>query len=1043
MIGVFSYSVDEPLRVYTIEINRAGSAPEGEENLIRSNSLEKAPEGTALPFLFTRSGDVSAALTVPVDVWSTDNTNLTYVIPNIDPVTILKRVEVEFQAGSASAVMNYETIDDSLYTGSYYLGVTLVEGTGYRVPSFSGSGRFASILVWDDDYNEPNLESLGVTDQNGASVAIGEFDPDLTSYSGSVGSGVTHVTVTQSTTEQSRFAARVLPPDSQPDLDGHQVALQHGANLISVILMASFYDAVNSGTYDVIVTRAGSPSGTPTPSVSVYGLSDAIEGYTMPFILTRSGNTSQSLTVTANVSETGGDVVPQTSEGSSEVVFPAGSASARVEVPTVADRDWEEHSTVAVGVVAGTGYELSPEAGSASSTVKDNDVPEVTAAFTVDPSPPQEGDVITATVTVATDGPKQPHGYVGNLDFSVELGSAQEEDLRIPFDSNYRRNFPDGHRITGSSHSRGEDGKSGAFFVNQQVLKPVEADGVITHYQYQFSVPILIVDDERAEADETFDISMEWDSYSRRTATMDEGITSRTVTIQEHDDTPSTPDPVSYVTVAIANSGTTGSTYTISWNDTGDFCRGRLDNYYAYLSTELENGWTEYRGLGNTTRTNTQLTVSRDDFPMRGQRHVRVYCNELWRLIGEVPLPSATEDSVERPVPGTYSSQPALTSLTVSPGTLGPAFSNYGFLYSVLDVPDSDSQVTLSATARSGYSISWDPSEDADPDIDGHQVDLPERYNSVFISVDHDLGIHSFTYEVIVKRTRPISLQQQENSPATGGPTISGTAEVGQTLTADTSGIADTDGLTTVSYGYQWIRNDGGTDTDISGQTGSTYTLVSADEGKTIKVRVSFTDDADNNEVLTSAAVHVQAPAPLLGSFHSQPASHDGKDEEFAFQVQFSLEPSLAFEDVRDDVFTVTNGDVTSVRRTSPGSDKPNSRWEITVEPDSDNAVTVVLPPTTDCDDDGAVCTASKTMLSNRSSITVPGPAATNTAAHRSPYHQWHRSSGGNPDGGHLGDQRHRRTDHRFLRLPVDTERRRHRHRHIRADRLHLHAGLR
>ena len=43
--------------------------------------------------------------------------------------------------------------------------------------------------------------------------------------------------------------------------------------------------------------------------------------------------------------------MPQTSEGSSEVVFPAGGASARVEVPTVADQDWEEHSTVAVGVV--------------------------------------------------------------------------------------------------------------------------------------------------------------------------------------------------------------------------------------------------------------------------------------------------------------------------------------------------------------------------------------------------------------------------------------------------------------------------------------------------------------------------------------------------------------------------------------------------------------------------------------------------------------------------------------------------------------------
>ena len=95
---------------------------------------------------------------------------------------------------------------------------------------------------------------------------------------------------------------------------------------------------------------------------------------------------------------------------------------------------------------------------------------------------------------------------------------------------------------------------------------------------------------------------------------------------------------------------------------------------------------------------------------------------------------------------------------------------------------------------------------------------------------------------------------EETNTPATGLPAITGTAQMGETLTADTSGIADEDGLTNVSYSYQWIRSDNGTDADIAGQTDSTYTLVAADQGKTIKVRVSFTDDADNAETLTSAA---------------------------------------------------------------------------------------------------------------------------------------------------------------------------------------------
>ena len=99
------------------------------------------------------------------------------------------------------------------------------------------------------------------------------------------------------------------------------------------------------------------------------------------------------------------------------------------------------------------------------------------------------------------------------------------------------------------------------------------------------------------------------------------------------------------------------------------------------------------------------------------------------------------------------------------------------------------------------------------------------------------------------------------NSPATGKLTISGTVQVEETLTASTSGIADDDGLTKVSYSYQWIRNYGSTDTDIQDATGSTHTLVDADEGKVIKVKVTFTDDAGNEEALTSGATDAVAAA--------------------------------------------------------------------------------------------------------------------------------------------------------------------------------------
>ena len=104
--------------------------------------------------------------------------------------------------------------------------------------------------------------------------------------------------------------------------------------------------------------------------------------------------------------------------------------------------------------------------------------------------------------------------------------------------------------------------------------------------------------------------------------------------------------------------------------------------------------------------------------------------------------------------------------------------------------------------------------------------------------------------------TEPIETQadgQEGNSPATGLPTISGTAQVGETLTAGITGIADADGLSGETFTYQWVSSDGTTDTDIENATGSTYTLVAADQGKSIKVRVTFTDGGGNEETLTSA----------------------------------------------------------------------------------------------------------------------------------------------------------------------------------------------
>ena len=419
------------------------------------------------------------------------------------------------------------------------------------------------------------------------------------------------------------------------------------------------------------------------------------------------------------------------------------------------------------------------------------------------------------------------------------------------------------------------------------------------------------------------------------------------------------------------------------------------------------------------------------------------------------------------------------------------------------------------------------------------------------------------------------------NHPATGSPIIAGTVQVGETLSVDTSGISDADGIANSTPTYQWIANDGTDDTDIQDATGSTYILSAADEGKTVKVRVSFTDDEGNQETRTSAptaavaatvpgapgslsvsvndtgkldvswgapesnggsavtgykvqwkeapdswdtpadvsettvtgtshtvtgltdgveytfrvfavnsvgdssatddesgtprettaptlssatvdgatltltfsegltetplpavatfTVNVEgnqrgvntvaisgstvtltlasavtstdavsvgytvpsdaaaarlkdlsdnpaesftgqtvtnntaaAQTPLTASVDSAPPSHNGSDE-FRIRIAFSEEPKTGFsyKIMRDHAFTVTGGSVTGARRLEPLS---NIGWEVVVEPDSNGDVTIVLPATTDCNAQGAICTGDGRPLSNRLEITVSGP---------------------------------------------------------------------
>ena len=378
-------------------------------------------------------------------------------------------------------------------------------------------------------------------------------------------------------------------------------------------------------------------------------------------------------------------------------------------------------------------------------------------------------------------------------------------------------------------------------------------------------------------------------------AGLEETLTSAATTAVQAAPAQPVSEGVSYITVAVTEDTSDLNnivTYlTVTWSDSED-CSS---NYNAYLNIHPETRiGHETPGsqiqLGSVASESTQITkgLTGVQGPVDGF-DVEVFCGTdgSGRLVSRVELPW----SDGRPQPGTYSSEPPLSALSVSHGTLTPAFKSSTSVYTVPDVANADTRITIAATPKEGYAVDlfetsggavlavvvntpWHPITglspgcrrdysdrngplieltDADPNTPGFQVDLYDGENHVFLDVYPiaycDLGTGYFLE--ITRAEGDVSLVRP-NRPAVGLPDIAhnGRPCVGCTVDADVSLTRDRDGMDNATFSYQWLVDDA----DITGATGSRYRVTFAEMGKTLKVRVSFIDDRGNEESLTSVA---------------------------------------------------------------------------------------------------------------------------------------------------------------------------------------------
>ncbi len=779
-----------------------------------------------------------------------------------------------------------------------------------------------------------------------------DFRPGNTAYRTSVWNDEDQITVRPTTNDSNAIFGILGPADADTEKPGHQVALSSGSNTISVRVTAS--DLATTRTYTITVTRRSAS----LPTISVADATATPDDHYIAFTVSLSKQLGQGEGVEFRARTVGGNA-NFTHVGDVYYIQPYRTSQ----------KVWVELGNNSVGKTVR--LEISDARLTDASTGRP--LLEIT-------DDEATGSIVAAGTATAVDGyamsienanTPETGGYESwrSIHFKVKLSpSAYDLGEHVCFAyatvTGGTTATPDVDYHTTS----GRDWFSG------------RAAGAFGH---TVDVVVHVIDDDIHDGGETVRVRISEAHVcgdASRTITISRNTAIGTIYNHDPHPPPSESDAGATATPAIWQSTmTTGFVYQdygyIALEDSqrGSLTTGSFDVAGETYTLKLieASDWI-YIGLDKKLPFDFTLSVDGAELESSDASHTSYSYAEVymwsaqdiyWDEGDEVALAIYRKDP---PVSGEAASNNAATG---SPTISGTAQVGRTLTASTSGISDADGLTSVS------YSYQWIRNDGTD------DSDISGATGSAYSLVDADQGK---TIKVKVTFTDDASNDEERtsaatgtvaarpNSPATGTPTITGTAQVGQTLTANTSGISDADGLTSVSYGYQWIRNDGTADADISGATGSAYSLVDADQGKTIKVKVAFTDDRDNNESLTSAATGevAEAPSPLTVRLENEPSTHNGTAV-FTFQIRFSEEFPLSYRTLRDHAFTVSGGELKKAERLEKGS---NIGWLITAAPESDGDVTISLPATTDCADDGAICTEDGRKLSNSLEFTVDGP---------------------------------------------------------------------
>ena len=297
---------------------------------------------------------------------------------------------------------------------------------------------------------------------------------------------------------------------------------------------------------------------------------------------------------------------------------------------------------------------------------------------------------------------------------------------------------------------------------------------------------------------------------------------------------------------------------------------GSIDN--PSFTTAAPN---DYEILGAATKDSRDWMVALNGaFPANVQRTLAVhFCDEDIAFNAATPRPRDGIYYYTSATPPQHWAPHAERTIYVSQDTAAPTFASATVSGTTLVITLSEDLGAAGSLVNSAFTVKKGVSGTAQtlsgtPSISGSTVTL--TLATAVTTTDTAVKVaytkpmsgsanklrDEFGNETATFPDQDVTNNTATNTPATGVPTISGTAAVGQTLTASTTGISDTDGLPS-AFAYQWKRvdSDGMSNPTNIGTNSATYTLTDSEVGKKVLVEVSFTDNATNSEgPLVSAA---------------------------------------------------------------------------------------------------------------------------------------------------------------------------------------------